>query len=432
MTTLPTQYPSRQARADALAAAFPASAEISPQVSPTIGGRSIALPVLQSLRPADYARTRNYLDGAVTRLSPYVRHGAITLSEMHAAAISKVSHPNQADKFLSELGWRDYYQRIHALVGNQLWKDLEPYKTGYQSGDYARDLPADIPAASTGLACIDAFSADLHTTGYLHNHARMWMAAYIVHHRRVSWQAGAVWFLQHLLDGDIASNNLSWQWVASTFSHKPYYFDRGNLDTYTAGRYCPTCPARTRCPFDGGYDHLARKLFRNPPDDQPNSAPKLKLTADDPEPKPISPIPDALAYIHDYALRPTNPALLAADVSAFIWDPDRYAKHSLKRLVFISECLSELPTTSQHIGHTAELLTHLLATTDKKRIVTTATPDPFIRRSLDTLSRTIAVEVLPDDPFVTLTGPLDLTRFTRYWKKAEPRLQASQTPGLFS
>ena len=115
----------------------------------------------------------------------------------------------------------------------------------------------------TGLACMDAFARELHDTGYLHNHARMWLAAYVVHFRRIRWQAGARWFLRHPLDGDLASNNLSWQWVASTFSHKPYFFNRENLDKYTAGRYCRICPAAAQgCPFDASYEALEKRLFR--------------------------------------------------------------------------------------------------------------------------------------------------------------------------
>jgi deoxyribodipyrimidine photo-lyase len=89
----------------------------------------------------------------------------------------------------------------------------------------------------------------------------MWLAAYVVHWRRVRWQAGARWFLQHLLDGDPASNNLSWQWVASSFSHKPYLFNRANLERFGAGHHCQGCPAARRCPFDASYEALEQRLF---------------------------------------------------------------------------------------------------------------------------------------------------------------------------
>jgi deoxyribodipyrimidine photo-lyase len=110
---------------------------------------------------------------------------------------------------------------------------------------------------------MDGFIAELHSSGWLHNHARMWLASYLVHWRRVRWQTGARWFLRHLLDGDPASNNLSWQWVASSFSHKPYIFNRSNLERYSGGRYCTACPLRDRgCPFEASYEDLDSRLFQ--------------------------------------------------------------------------------------------------------------------------------------------------------------------------
>ena len=240
---------------------FPHASALDSGLSPLLGGREAALMRLAAIQPALYGRTRNHLDGAVTRLSPYLRHGVVSLAEVWRRTRSLVADPRlTASKFASELAWRDYWQRLYEQWGQGVWHDREEYKTGLCADDYAPDLPSDIEQGRTGLACMDSFSEELRQTGYLHNHSRMWMAAYIVHWRRVSWQTGARWFLTHLLDGDPASNNLSWQWVASTFSHKPYFFNRDNLEEYTAGRYCSQC--RAACPFEGPYDQLAQTLFR--------------------------------------------------------------------------------------------------------------------------------------------------------------------------
>jgi deoxyribodipyrimidine photo-lyase len=72
----------------------------------------------------------------------------------------------------------------------------------------------------------------LYTTGYLHNHARLWLASYIVHLRKVHWRVAADWMYSHLLDGDIASNYLSWQWVAATGSSKPYLFTAETVEKF--------------------------------------------------------------------------------------------------------------------------------------------------------------------------------------------------------
>jgi deoxyribodipyrimidine photo-lyase len=88
----------------------------------------------------------------------------------------------------------------------------------------------------------------------------MYLAAYVVHFRKVKWQAGARWFMTHLLDADIASNNLSWQWVASTFSHKPYIFNLDNVDKY-CGRLV-NCTIEANPELAGSYEALTQRLFR--------------------------------------------------------------------------------------------------------------------------------------------------------------------------
>ncbi|MGF1455154.1 MAG: FAD-binding domain-containing protein [Alphaproteobacteria bacterium] len=212
--------------------------------------------------PARYGRTRNHLDGAVSRLSPYLRHGVLDLAEVRDAALDKAGE-KAAWKFVNELAWRDYWQRLYESIGDGVWADREDPKTGHTAESFAADLPKVLVEARTGLACIDGFVNELYETGYLHNHARMWMAAYVIHFLRIRWQAGAQWFLTHLLDGDPASNNLSWQWVGSTFSSKPYFFNRDNVEKYTDGRFCDICPKSDTCPFDATYGDLAARLFPN-------------------------------------------------------------------------------------------------------------------------------------------------------------------------
>ena len=88
----------------------------------------------------------------------------------------------------------------------------------------------------------------------------MYLASYVVHFRRIKWQAGAYWFLEHLIDGDEASNNLSWQWVASTFSNKPYIFNLENLSKYF-GKIVD-CSSENNQILDKTYQQLNSILFR--------------------------------------------------------------------------------------------------------------------------------------------------------------------------
>lgn len=256
---LPRRFSSRAALEQQLRELFP---EAPGALSPIRGGRRQAEQLLGRVQPERYAKARNFLNGPVTRLSPYIRHGALTLAEVRDAVFARTRSRQGSEKLINELGWRDYWQRLWQQLGDGIWRDQEELKTGHHPGAYAADLPADIAEGRTGLACMDGFIAELHETGWLHNHTRMWLAAYLVHWRRVRWQAGAQWFLRHLLDGDPASNNLSWQWVASSFSHKPYFFNRSNLERYSNGTFCRSCPLSEQgCPFDASYEQLEAELF---------------------------------------------------------------------------------------------------------------------------------------------------------------------------
>jgi deoxyribodipyrimidine photo-lyase len=237
---------------------FPESLVHGDQVSATRGGRTAAVALLNRVNPDRYARSRNFLSGAVTRLAPYLRHGVLSLGEVRRRALTQ---PNPT-KLVNEYAWRDYWRRVYGQIGAGVWEDREPAKREWRTKAETAELPADVATATTGLACMDGFVSELKTTGYLHNHARMWFAAYVIHWRRVRWQSAARFFLIHLLDGDPASNNLSFQWVASTFGSKPYLFNRENLEKYTDGVYCKSCSRKTDCPFAKSYEELDQELFR--------------------------------------------------------------------------------------------------------------------------------------------------------------------------
>lgn len=254
---LKSRFDSREQLIAYVASLNPKSADTI--VSATIGGGKSAQIALENINPEQYAHTRNYLDGDVSRLSPYIRHGIISLNDVRNHALSISDDPKQTEKFIQELAWRDYWQRRYRQNPHDIWHDIEDYKTGYTADDYADTLATDIAAGQTGVAVIDHFIHELCTTGYLHNHARMYIAAYIVHWRRIKWQAGAKWFLHHLLDGDPASNNLSWQWVASTFANKPYFYNLENVRKYAASGL--NVSSQDNVPLAYSYDELDSMLF---------------------------------------------------------------------------------------------------------------------------------------------------------------------------
>ena len=184
---------------------------------------------LDAVHPGEYARTRNALDGAVTGLSPYLCHGVISLRDAVARVLQK-HRLGYDDKLMFEFAWREFFHHVWRREGERVLLDMRP--ANVWAGTYATELPADLREGRTGVPVIDAAVRQLYATGYLHNHARMWLASYAVHLRKVHWRAGADWMYGHLLDGDVPSNHLSWQWVAGTFSSKPYLFNADNVAKY--------------------------------------------------------------------------------------------------------------------------------------------------------------------------------------------------------
>ena len=196
--------------------------------------------------PKAYARSRNHLDGAVTALSPYVTHGLLPADELFDLWRRRLGLCLK-DKLLGELAWREFFHHVWYHRGEAILQDLRPGLPGVR---YQQSLPEDVRRAATGVPVIDATVRRLYQTGWLHNHQRMWLASYVVHLRKVHWRVGADWMYGHLLDGDLASNHLSWQWVSGTFSHKPYLFNADNV-----ARYAPRLDSRGTA-IDRGYAEL--------------------------------------------------------------------------------------------------------------------------------------------------------------------------------
>ncbi len=212
--------------------------------------RAAAMARIARVRTATYARTRNHIEGSVTGLSPYLTHGVVTLREVLSALLAReallVEH-----KLVYEFGWREFFRHAWHHEGDGILQSL--HQGPLPDDSYASAMPLDIREARSGVPAIDCAVRSLYATGTLHNHARMWLASYVVHLRKVHWRAGADWLVAHLLDGDLASNHLSWQWVAGTGSHKPYLFNAENV-----ARYAPPEWHSAGSVIDRSYEDLDR------------------------------------------------------------------------------------------------------------------------------------------------------------------------------
>jgi deoxyribodipyrimidine photo-lyase len=359
------------------------------------GGRREALKRLNTLDIEAYNRNSNFLNGSVSKLSPYFRYGCITLKE----ASDHVRNRFGADslKFVEELARRDYWRRVWHSLGNGIFSDIEDPKVAL--GD--KLLPDFIRQGITGLPCMDGFVRDLVHEGHVHGHARKWFAAYIVHWLKVDWREAADWFESHLLDGDKGTNHLSWQWVASLFSSKPYYFNKESLARHTGEKYCATC--KVNCPFDASHEALNEKLFSNT---SPAAAKVHRVMM--PERSPISLHRAIAILVHDEMLSAAHPLLRKPMPKIFVFDDFLYSKWPLKRLQFLADCLSELQDVEIWIGDTRAVLNER----GVGQIVTQATPNAQIRALLEPFNPIWQPEVKFTEVEVS---DKRLKRFSRYW-----------------
>lgn len=184
---------------------------------------------IQRINPVRYAKTRNFLSGDVTYLSPYISRGVISVKQVKEIVLAKGYKHHEAEKFFQELAWREYFQRVWQAKGDIIWEDLKQP----QPDTIHRQMITSLQEATTGISILDDQIKHLYTSGYMHNHIRMYVASIACNIGKAHWLKPSKWLYYHLLDGDIASNNASWQWVAGAFSSKKYYCNQDNINTYT-------------------------------------------------------------------------------------------------------------------------------------------------------------------------------------------------------
>jgi deoxyribodipyrimidine photo-lyase len=183
---------------------------------------------VRSIEPLKYGKTRNFIDGAVTHLSPYISRGIISTKQILSAILKRGYQPEAIEKFIQELAWRDYWQQVWIAKGDSINTDLKNKQNPISN----TDIPKAIANASTGIEAIDTAITTFYKTGYLHNHLRMYIASMACNIAKSHWKLPAEWMYYHLLDADWASNALSWQWVAGTNSNKKYYANQENINKY--------------------------------------------------------------------------------------------------------------------------------------------------------------------------------------------------------
>ena len=190
---------------------------------------------------AEYSKLRNFDFGPENRsniscLSPYITHGIINEKEVIQKALSKFSF-SKNEKFIQEVLWRTYWKGWLELRPN-VWTDylaeLNQIKNEFQNNqNYLSAIDG-----KTDIECFNAWVNELKDNNYLHNHTRMWFASIWIFTLELPWQLGAEFFMQHLYDGDAASNTLGWRWVAGVQTQgKHYLASEWNIKKFTNNRF---------------------------------------------------------------------------------------------------------------------------------------------------------------------------------------------------
>lgn len=366
------------------------------------GGRHEAIKRLNSINIDAYNRNKDFLNGAVSRLSPYFRHGCLTLKE--AADSVRGRFGIKSEEFVHALARRDYWRRVWYSQGNGIFNNIEETKVPISD----KPMPDYVRQMITGLPCMDAFVRDLIQEGYVHNHARKWFAAYVVHWLKVDWREAADWFENYLLDGDKASNYLSWQSVASTFSSKPYFFNKDVLARHTGEKHCANC--KVNCPFDASMEMLEAKLFTKDVFEPliPRHVPKQAAVA-------YSTQSASAIFVHDEMLSAAHPLIKNSMAKFFVIDDAIHGRWPLKRIQFVADCLNELPNIEIWLGDTNKVLQER----GIGQLTTQRTPNLEIRSLLEPFK----VEWRPDTKFTdTEISEKRMKRFSRYWSKVGQEL----------
>ena len=190
---------------------------------------------------SNYSKERNFDYGPDNRsnvscLSPYVTHGVINEIEIIEKSLNKFSFAKN-EKFIQEVLWRTYWKGWLELRPN-VWSDylidLKKIREDFKD----KQIYKDALEGKTNIECFNYWVNELKNNNYLHNHARMWFASIWIFTLDLPWQLGAEFFMQHLYDGDAASNTLGWRWVAGVQTQgKHYLASEWNIKKFTNNRF---------------------------------------------------------------------------------------------------------------------------------------------------------------------------------------------------
>ncbi len=200
---------------------------------------------IDSIDPIQYSKTRNFKNGAVSKLSPYISRGIISTKQVMHRVIENGFSLNDSEKFIQELAWREYWQYVWSIEGEGINKDLKNHQPFVKN----KKMSKAVFDGDTRIDAVDEAIGELYSSGYMHNHMRMYVASILCNSLGNHWLNPAKWLYFNLIDGDWASNALSWQWVAGSNSHRQYLVNQENINKYFQSKQRDTF-------LDTEYDNL--------------------------------------------------------------------------------------------------------------------------------------------------------------------------------
>ncbi|MFD9737694.1 FAD-binding domain-containing protein [Umezawaea sp. NPDC059074] len=366
------------------------------------GGQRAADAALAGLDVTGYASTRSTVlprsARGASRVSPYLRHGLLTLSEVWSAVDG--APERDRTKYRDELLWQEFARHLYSRLGGRTARPLrheQPRAAAEWVGEPWR----------SDMACMAAVVGELREDGWLVNQTRMWLASQWAVRAGRDWAAGEDEMFAHLVDGSRAANRLGWQWTVGTGSGKPYGFSRWQV-TRRAPSLCESCALADDCPVESWPD-----AEPGPPVDGPDLG-KAPIPAG---PADVEGGGGDVVWVTAESLGDRDPALAAVSgrPAVFVFDEPLLARLRLSgtRLVFLAQTLGELATTRPvrvRRGRPAVELAGL-------RLAATWTPVPGWQR----LSRSVRpVEVHPW-PWLVRPGSFALRSYSAWRRHALPR-----------
>ncbi|MBT8198762.1 MAG: deoxyribodipyrimidine photolyase [Acidimicrobiia bacterium] len=361
----------------------------SPGASPRfVGGQAAADAALAGFDVKGYAAQRNEVlprgRRGASALSPYIRHGFLTLPRMWDAVAA--GPPRDTAKFRDELMWQEYARHLYARIGSASRRPLRFTPSGTS---FAEPWPKD-------MVCVDESVVELESDGWLVNQTRMWLASQWAVRSGADWREGEDWFFTHLLDGSRAANRLGWQWTAGLLTGKPYGFSRYQVEKRSP-EMCGRCKHVESCPIQDWPDAEVQAAtdvdprLRSDPEPDSTAGPIGIVTAGTPE----------AVWVTAESMGDDDPALSAHRElpAVFVFDRDLLARLQLsaKRLVFLAESMADLASrraVEVWLGDPVDVLSD-------RPVAVTHTPVPGWRR------RSIRIRPIEVHPWPWLRHPHD-------------------------